>query len=376
MCGSERVRIFLCGDVMTGRGVDQALPHPSDPQLYESWITSAQDYVRLAERRNGPIPRPIAFDYVWGAALDAWARRRPDVRIANLETSVTTSSDHAPKGINYRMHPRNAACLAAAGMDCWVLANNHVGDWGQKGLLQTLDVLAGLPASTAGAGRTSTQAAAPAALPVADRGRVLVSAFCTASSGVPDAWAAGPERPGVNLIEPSPAAAERLAGQLGELRRPGDIAVASIHWGPNWGYDIPPAHRRFAHALIDRAGVSIVHGHSSHHPLAVEIHNGGLILYGCGDFLTDYEGIAGHEAYRPDLGLMYFVDVDAQTGAVAALEMAPLQMRRFQLCEPSAADVAWLGQRLNRECARFGATVRRTAGGLTLSWPRTVQAPR
>ncbi|CAN7366971.1 CapA family protein [Phenylobacterium sp. LjRoot219] len=373
MCGSGRVRIFLCGDVMTGRGVDQALPHPSDPQLYESWIGSALDYVALAERRNGPIPRPVAFDYPWGAALGEWARRRPDLRIVNLETSVTTSDDHAPKGINYRMHPRNAASLTAAGIDCCVLANNHIGDWGQAGLLETLDVVAGQGIATAGAGRTSAQAAAPVVLPVADRGRVLVCAFCTTSSGVPADWAAGAEHPGVNLIAPSPGVAERLAAQLAQVRRAGDIVVASIHWGPNWGYEIPQAHQRFAHALIDVAGVSIVHGHSSHHPLAIEVHNGGLILYGCGDFLTDYEGISGHEAYRPDLALMYFVDVDAQTGQVAAVEMAPLQMRRFQLATPDASDAAWLQNRLGRECARVGATVRRAGGGLTLSWPRAVQ---
>lgn len=374
MCSSDRVRIFLCGDVMTGRGIDQRLPHPSDPQIYEPWVASAEDYVRLAEQRNGPIPRPLAFDAIWGAALGEWARRRPDLRIVNLETSVTTSDDYAPKGINYRMNPANAACLTAAGLDGCVLANNHVLDWGQAGLLETLDVVGGLGVRTIGAGRTLAEAAAPAVFPVSDSARVLVAAFCASSSGVPDAWAAAPDRPGVHLIEPSPAVADQLAARLAGHRRPGDILVVSIHWGPNWGYAVPRAHRRFAHAMIDRAGAAIVHGHSSHHPMAIEAHDGGLVFYGCGDFLSDYEGISGHEAFRPDLALMYFADVDAASGAVIALEMAPLQMRRFQLAPPDPADVAWLRDRLNRECAQFGATVRRSGGGLTLSWPRTVQA--
>ena len=64
------VRIFLCGDVMTGRGIDQILPHPCDPQLHEDYATSALHYVRLAERAAGPIPRNVAPSYVWGAALD------------------------------------------------------------------------------------------------------------------------------------------------------------------------------------------------------------------------------------------------------------------------------------------------------------------
>jgi hypothetical protein len=43
--------------------------------------------------------------------------------------------------INYRMSPENAPCLTAAGLDCCVLANNHVLDWGPAGLIETLDVL-------------------------------------------------------------------------------------------------------------------------------------------------------------------------------------------------------------------------------------------
>ena len=41
------VRLFLCGDVMTGRGIDQVLPHPVEPHLFESWARSAGAYVEL-----------------------------------------------------------------------------------------------------------------------------------------------------------------------------------------------------------------------------------------------------------------------------------------------------------------------------------------
>jgi poly-gamma-glutamate capsule biosynthesis protein CapA/YwtB (metallophosphatase superfamily) len=43
------ISLFLCGDVMTGRGIDQVLPHPSLPHLYESFVKDARDYVWLAE---------------------------------------------------------------------------------------------------------------------------------------------------------------------------------------------------------------------------------------------------------------------------------------------------------------------------------------
>lgn len=114
---------------MTGRGIDQILPHPVDPRLYEPWVTDAREYVGLAERANGPVPRPVDFAYVWGDALAELDAAAPDLRIVNLETAVTRNDEPwLGKGINYRMHPENVACLAAARLDCCTLANNHVLD--------------------------------------------------------------------------------------------------------------------------------------------------------------------------------------------------------------------------------------------------------
>ena len=64
------ITIFMCGDIMTGRGIDQILPHPSDPRIYESYLKNAIGYVKLAERKNGPISQPVNFPYIWGDALD------------------------------------------------------------------------------------------------------------------------------------------------------------------------------------------------------------------------------------------------------------------------------------------------------------------
>ena len=147
------LRLFLCGDVMLGRGVDQILASPSPPELFEPQVTSAVTYLQLAEEVNGPIPRRVAPDYVWGDALLVLTEQPVAARIVNLETAVTTSDRYCPKGINYRMHPDNAACLTAGRVDCCVLANNHVLDWGREGLIETLDTLRRAGMGTAGAGR-------------------------------------------------------------------------------------------------------------------------------------------------------------------------------------------------------------------------------
>ena len=56
------VTLFLCGDVMTGRAIDQILPHPSDPRLHEPHVNDAREYLALAVRASGAIPHPASFE--------------------------------------------------------------------------------------------------------------------------------------------------------------------------------------------------------------------------------------------------------------------------------------------------------------------------
>ena len=358
------IRLFLGGDVMTGRGIDQILAHPGDPVLFEGYMTSALGYVDLAERRTGPLPRGVAHDYVWGALIDEFQSRRPDLRLINLETAVTVSDDAAPKGINYRMNPANGPVLAAAGINGCMLANNHVLDWGASGLAETLATLDAAGIGHAGAGRTGAEAAAPLILAAPQGARAIVVAIGCGSSGIPQHWGATAQSPGVALVPEDPAAAvAAVRRSLGAIRSPGDILAISVHWGGNWGYEIPPCQRMIAHALIDEAGATIVYGHSSHHPKAVELHRGRPILYGCGDLLNDYEGIAGHEQFRGNLALAWFADIEAATGALAALDMVPFRIEGFRLVRPDAEEIAWIGRTMQRECGRFGRGVSVTDGG-------------
>jgi len=367
----DTTTLFLCGDVMLGRGIDQILPHPGDPRLYESYVKSAATYVDLAERLNGPIPKPVDYEYVWGDVLAELQRAQPHARIVNLETAITRNSIPKPKRINYKMNPDNMPCLTAAGIDCCVLANNHVLDWGNPGLLETLNNLAAAGIRTAGAGRDAAQAEAPAIIEIASRRRVLVFAFGSMTSGIPSNWAAGDAKAGVNLLEDlSDRTAARIAARVQAARRPGDLIVISLHWGGNWGYRIPDEHRRFAHALIEQAAVDIVHGHSSHHALGIEIHRGKPIFYGCGDFINDYEGIAGYEEFRGDLSVMYLPTLSTSAGNVVDLKLIPFQIRKLRLNRATREDAIWLRDTLNRESAKFGTQVTLNEDGtLMVLWP-------
>ena len=182
------------------------------------------------------------------------------------------------------------------------------------------------------------------------------------SSGIPRGWAATGRRPGVAYVpDMSDRSASTIADRVMALKGPGDIAVVSVHWGSNWGYDVDTAQIRFAHRLID-AGIDVVHGHSSHHPRPIEVYRGRLIMYGCGDTIDDYEGISTYESFRHELRLLYFASVDSESGTV--LRMVPMRMRRMRLERAPDEDAEWLRATVAAMSRRFGTRVDNAADGV------------
>lgn len=356
---TDTTTVLLAGDLMTGRGIDQAMAHPVSPELYEPGVRDARDYLRLAERANGPIPSPVSGRYLWGDALAEVARIAPDASVANLETAVTADGEPWPrKGIHYRMHPDNIACLRSAGLSACALANNHALDWGPAGLLDTQRALARAGVRSAGAGATPEQAHAPAVVPLGSRNRLLVASWAAPDCGVPDGWGAAAGRAGIALLENlSGRGLQQIAEAVERQRREGDLVLLSIHWGANWVGEVPPLHRRFAHELIDRDIVDVVHGHSAHHPLPFELHRGKLILYGCGDLINDYEGIAPRPGFAQDLACLYAATLSLGSGRLVRLQIVPLQRRAFRLVRADASARAAIRQALQLKGNGFSRQV-------------------
>nr|WP_313775159.1 CapA family protein [Mycobacterium sp.] len=367
MVGEQGVLTVLAGgDVMLGRGVDQILAHPGDPELREPVVRDARRYVELAERANGPIARPVGWEWPWGDALQVLEESAPDVRLLNLETTITVNGEFADrKAIHYRMHPDNVPALTAFGPDVCALANNHMLDFGHRGLAETCDVLARAKIEGVGAGADIDAAQRPAVITLSGDRRVVIGSIATESSGVGESWAADRDRPGVWLIrDPSHrAAADEVAAHVLAHKRTGDIAIVSVHWGSNWGYGVGLTEIQFAHRLID-AGVDVVHGHSSHHPRPIEIYRGKPILYGCGDVIDDYEGIGGHESYRPELRLLHLISFDPGRDELVSLQMLPLRVRQMRLERVCAADAEWLRTTAEHTSRRFYIQIALTPGGL------------
>jgi poly-gamma-glutamate synthesis protein (capsule biosynthesis protein) len=267
------------------------------------------------------------------------------------------------------MHPENVACLTAAGIDIAVLANNHVLDWGRSGLVETIATLTCAGIKIAGAGRNIRRARRPASIELDRAGRLIVFGFGSLTSGIPADWAATEHDAGLDVLgDLSETTAAEARERVRRVKRPGDLVIASIHWGSNWGYDVPESFVRFAHWLID-GGVDLVHGHSSHHVRPIEVYRNRLILYGCGDFIDDYEGISGYAEFRGDLTLMYFVTLDNASGELVRLRMVPMQIRKLSLHRPVPADVRCLEETIGETSAGFGSSIERAAdGALVLRW--------
>jgi poly-gamma-glutamate synthesis protein (capsule biosynthesis protein) len=215
-----------------------------------------------------------------------------------------------------------------------------------------------------------SEAESPVVKEIGEKGRVIVFGLGSPTSGVPLNWAASEKRPGIHLLKDfSDDAIRRIGERVKELKKERDIVIVSVHWGSNWGYQIPREEIDFAHRLIDVAAIDIIHGHSSHHVKGIEVYQDRPILYGCGDFLNDYEGIGGYEYYRSNLGLMYFPSMDPSSGKLVELQMAPTQIKYFKVNRASRDDALWLAQTLNREGKKLGTRAKLDENNrLTLLW--------
>lgn len=334
---------------MSGRGIDQILPHPAPSRIYEPVVTDARDYVVLAERLSGSINFPVSFEYIWGEALGEIQKAKPQLKIVNLETAITKSENYSPKGINYRMNPKNIEIFKVLGVDACVLANNHILDWGKAGLIETINVLKSNDIALVGAGKNLRQAKSPAIFNFA-KGRIIIFAYAHPSSGVPHNWQAKESCPGVNLLaDLADKEFSDIKTEIASVKQKKDFLIFSIHWGSNWGYAIDQTFIDFAHRLIDFAGVDMIFGHSAHHFRGFEIYKDKLILYGAGDFINDYEGISGYEEFRGDITLMYFPEVDLKTKNLAALTLVPMRIKKFRLTVPQHQDIDWSLDVLRRE---------------------------
>ena len=397
---SSVVRLFLAGDFMPGRGIDAVMPRPRPLEIREGFCTSSIEYARLAERKHKkrfPENQTLSARDVLGEASKLIERYEPHVKLINLETSVTKKSTFYPnKGINYRASEENVfALFDILKPNVVSLANNHAMDFSREGLEDTLKFFddENVHVKRIGAGWNNiADAMQPAVLKNVypygfaparnDKRGVDVAAFglCFEDSGVPRDWEATEQSMGVFLAMRDDKVPERLLSAIAKLKKESNaIIIVSIHFGGNWGFEVPRTHVAAAKTLVD-AGADVIHGHSSHHAKTAMLYKEKLILFGCGEFFNDYEGIRPHAGfpeneYLGHLRLLYFVDVDAKTHNFNRLEIVLMRQKMFALttleCPREEAEQLLTALRRQYAFGRLKLTLKED-GNTLIAWPEHV----
>jgi len=218
------------------------------------------------------------YAYPWGNTLPLL--QETDLRILNLETTLTTHNKKNIKVFNFKALPDRVKTLKQAGIDIVNLANNHTLDFKEEGLAETIATLDAANILHIGAGNNSLQAQKPV---IITKNNINIGII-----GYTDnepTWKAAENKPGTNYIRVGDI--QTITHQITSLRPQVDILIVSSHWGPNMQQRPSEEFVQFAHDIID-AGADIIHGHSSHVFQGIEVYKNKVIMYDTGDFIDDY----------------------------------------------------------------------------------------
>jgi poly-gamma-glutamate synthesis protein (capsule biosynthesis protein) len=303
--------------------------------------------------------RPVTA--VWGDLLDRL--RGLDGLLVNLECCISDRGrrwERTRRAFHFRASPGWARdALDRAGVDCCVLANNHVLDFGEVALIDTLEHLDGAGIARAGAGRSREEAFAPAGFEAGGTAVAVVSL----TDNSPE-YAATATRPGTAYVEmdaEDPDTRDAVGDALSEARGTDpDLIVASLHWGPNMVAEPPPEFRAVARWLVDQ-GVDVVHGHSAHVFQGIEVYDGRPILYDTGDFVDDY---AVDDRLRNDRSFLF--ELTVRDGALAELRLVPTEIDDFAVHVAGGEAAAWSRERMRSLSAAFGTDFEREGDHLVL----------
>jgi poly-gamma-glutamate capsule biosynthesis protein CapA/YwtB (metallophosphatase superfamily) len=308
------ISIGLTGDVMLGR------------------------YVNTAITNRGYL-------YPWGNVLPLF--KNTDVTIINLEGALTNSDKKVSKAFNFKATPDRIKTLTEASITVVNLANNHVLDFSEEGLIETIQTLNGAGIEYVGAGMNTIKAEKPVILALKNY-RLGILGFTDNEAR----WKAGPASSGINYIDISNKEdCISALTAIAQLRKETDLVIVSIHWGPNMKEEPESDFIDFAHAMIDY-GADVIHGHSAHNFQGIEVYKHKLILYDTGDFVDDY---AVDPYLRNDHS--FFFKVEASKHRIEKLVLTPVLISDSQVNLATGEDYRWCIQRMQQLSANFGTNL-------------------
>ena len=263
--GKDKITIVVGGDVTLGFH-------------YEEWFDEKVN--------DAGVSRDEMYAYGFKEVLPAV--KKHDLFLVNLECPFTTSDEKIAKNFNFRARPELVNVLEAGGVDAVSLANNHLMDYGKKGLLETLDVLDAHNIHHFGAGIYESQARQPSILDVEGVKVAFLGYFFLGERNIePPEVFAEDGKPGV-AGKPKTSPLEEMEKMVREdiavAKTRADVVIPFFHWGREGTAVLEPYQQPLAYAAID-SGAAAVLGSHPHVLQGMELYKGAPIIYSLGNFV-------------------------------------------------------------------------------------------
>ncbi len=222
-----------------------------------------------------------------------------DAIFLNLENPVGTKGTPHPiqdPQVTFCCHPDSLRILKNLGADIVSLGNNHMLDYGETALCETLEHLDALGIKHVGAGRNYEEANRPLLVEYNNKKVAFLSYVFIYSAST---RMAKRNKPGVSDYR-----INRILPAIRDLSGSGYQVIVSIHWGIEYCFYPLPYQMKQARRMIDN-GASLILGHGPHYPQGIENYKNGQIVYSLGNFIFD-------EPYRlANRSFIYGVNVTA-----------------------------------------------------------------
>lgn len=296
-----KLRFTAVGDIMPGRRVGKKL-----------------------EAEGG---YPSAFSSVKGIL------KQGDIVFANLEAPLTASSHglSKEKKIVLKASPDAIEAIKTGGFNLISLSNNHIMDYYDTGLFDTISLLDENGIAHAGAGKNLEEAGRPA---VIEKNGYKIGLLCYTDmakyiyDGQPRiSFEAGPDKAGV-----VPRDYEVIRQAVAQLRPRVDLLAVSLHWGVEESFTITPEQVDFARKLLDD-GADMILGHHPHQFQGIELYKGKPIIYSMGNFLFDQNDPENMESF--------IVEMEYEGGTLKSLTAKPVRIADKSRVELQSGEAAF-----------------------------------
>jgi poly-gamma-glutamate synthesis protein (capsule biosynthesis protein) len=313
MKNEKRINIGLMGDVMLGRIVSEELKR--------------QD-----------------FRYPWGNVIAHL--KSMNMNLINLETTFTRSKHAVSKVFNFKSEPVNVQSLKEANITVANLANNHILDFSEEGMEDTIRFLNKEGIKHVGAGKGIEEAMRPVVIACGDLRIGILG--CTDNE---PGWAAD-GKPGINYVDiENKRQRAQIVRAIKDLKAVCDLCIVSIHWGPNMLERPSADFISFGHEMID-GGADVIHGHSAHIFQGIEIYKSKIVLYDTGDFIDDYRV---DTTLRNDRSFLFVLHVSEKKSL--GLTMMPVLISDCQVNFAEDKDHKWCIRRMQNLSEELGTRI-------------------